>query len=39
MDRSLASRVREANSALIDDGDRDAIDQFFTPDYVAHGTD
>lgn len=39
MDRSLASRIHAANSALIADGNIDAVGEFFTPDYVAHLTD
>jgi len=39
MDRSLAMRIREANSALITNGNLDAIGEFFAPDYVAHATD
>jgi steroid delta-isomerase-like uncharacterized protein len=39
MDRSLASKIQAANSALIANGNLDAIAEFFTPDYVAHLTD
>jgi predicted ester cyclase len=39
MDRSVASRIREANAALITNGNLDAIGDFFAPDYVAHATD
>ncbi len=39
MDRSLASIIEAANSALIANGDLDAVGEFFTPDYVAHLTD
>ena len=39
MDRSLASKIKAANSALIAKGDLDAIGEFFAPDYVAHLTD
>ncbi len=39
MDRSLVSKIRAANSALIVDGNVEAISEFFTPDYVAHLTD
>ncbi len=35
----LASKIRAANSALIAKGNLDAVGEFFTPDYVAHGTD
>ena len=38
VERSLASRIRAANSALIVDGNLEAIGEFFTPDYVAHFT-
>lgn len=39
MERSLASKIRAANTALIVNGDLDAVGEFFAPDYVAHGTD
>lgn len=39
MDRSLASKIQAANSALIADGNLEAVGKFFTPDYVAHLTD
>ena len=39
MDGSLASKIQAANSALIANGNLDAISEFFTPDYVAHLTD
>jgi predicted ester cyclase len=39
MGRSLASKIHAANSALIADGNLDAIGEFFTADYVAHVTD
>jgi predicted ester cyclase len=39
MDRSLASRIEAANSALMVDGNIDAVGEFFTRDYVAHLTD
>ncbi len=38
MNRSLASKIKAANAALIGDGNLDAIGEFFTPDYVAHVT-
>jgi steroid delta-isomerase-like uncharacterized protein len=38
MDRSLASKIKAANAALIVDGNVDAVGEFFTPDYVAHLT-
>ena len=39
MDPSLASRIQAANSALIANGNLDAVGEFFTPDYVVHLTD
>ena len=39
MNRSLASKIKAANSALIADGNLDAVGEFFTSDYVAHVTD
>ena len=39
MNRSLASKIKAVNSALIADGNLDAVGEFFTPDYVAHVTD
>jgi len=39
MDRSLASKIRAANVALIANGNPDAVGEFFTTDYVAHLTD
>jgi steroid delta-isomerase-like uncharacterized protein len=39
MDPSPASRIQAANSAIIAGGNLDAIGEFFTPDYVGHGTD
>ena len=39
MDGSLASKVQAANAALIGGGDLDAVQEFFTPDYVAHFTE
>ena len=39
MGRSLASRIKTANSTLITKGKLEAIDEFFAPDYVAHGTE
>jgi steroid delta-isomerase-like uncharacterized protein len=38
MSRSLAARIEQANSTLLATGSVDAVGQFFTPDYVAHGT-
>ena len=39
MSRSLASKIEAANSALMANGDVDAIGEFFTKDYVAHLTE
>lgn len=39
MSRSLSSKIKAANTALMANGNLDAVDEFFTPDYVAHGTD
>jgi predicted ester cyclase len=39
MERSPASTIEEANTALIVKGDVDAADRYFTADYVAHLTD
>jgi len=36
---SLASQIQTANRALLVEGKFDTIDEFFTADYVAHGTD
>jgi steroid delta-isomerase-like uncharacterized protein len=38
MDRSLASTIRAANAALIDEGDLEAVGEHFAPDYVVHLT-
>lgn len=38
MNRTLASRIEAANSTLIANGNLEAIEDFFTPDYVAHLT-
>ena len=35
----LVSTLQEANTALIEDGRLDSVEQFFTQDYVAHATD
>lgn len=39
MNRSHASKIKAANSALITHRNLDAVSEFFTPDYVAHVTD
>jgi steroid delta-isomerase-like uncharacterized protein len=39
MGRSFASIIHAANSALMANGDLDAVGKYFTPDYVAHLTD
>lgn len=38
MARSLASRIRAANETLLVAGELDAIPEYFTPSYAAHGT-
>ena len=38
MNRALGTKIRAANSALIAEGNLDAVAEFFTPDYVAHLT-
>lgn len=35
---SLPSKIKAANHALIENGDHDAIKEFFSPNYVAHLT-
>lgn len=35
---NLATTIKRANEAILADGDLDAVGEFFTPDYVAHGT-
>mgnify|MGYP006074304325 CR=1 FL=1 len=39
MNESLAEKIRAANETLIVDGDLDAVEKYFTPDYIAHITD
>ena len=39
MARSLGARIKAANSALIVNGNLEAVGKFFTSDYVAHVTD
>src|SRR5262245_29313497 len=39
MNQSLASKIQAANSAIIANGNLDAVAEFFTLDYVAHLTD
>ena len=39
MSQSLASRIEAANRVLIVEGNVDAVNAFFTADYVGHGTD
>jgi steroid delta-isomerase-like uncharacterized protein len=39
MDQSLAAKIRAANTALLANGNLDAVGEFFTLDYVAHVTD
>lgn len=38
MARSRPALLLEANQALLVRGELDRVDDFFTPDYVAHGT-
>lgn len=35
---SLVDKIHEANAVLIAEGNREAIGDYFTPDYVAHLT-
>ncbi len=39
MNESLASKIQAANSALIANGNLEAVGEFFRSDYVAHLTD
>jgi steroid delta-isomerase-like uncharacterized protein len=39
MNQSLASKIEAANRVLIAERNVDAVYDFFTADYVAHGTD
>ena len=39
MNRSLSSKIEEANAALLVSGSVDAIGTYFAADYVAHLTD
>jgi steroid delta-isomerase-like uncharacterized protein len=39
MSQSLASKIEAANATLLANGSVDAIGEFFSTDYVAHGTD
>jgi len=39
MSQSSVAIIKEANRVLIDEGNLDAVDQYFTTDYVAHLTD
>jgi steroid delta-isomerase-like uncharacterized protein len=39
MNQSLASKIEAANRVLIAERNVDAVHDFFTLDYVAHGTD
>jgi len=38
MEKSLASKIKKANTALITNGNLDVIDDFFTSDYTVHLT-
>jgi len=39
MEKSLALKIREANIALISNGNLDRVGDFFTSDYTVHLTD
>ena len=39
MSRSLATKIKAANSALMANGNLDAVSEFFTSDYVTHLTE
>lgn len=39
MTTTLASRIQAANAELLANGNLDAVEEFFTPDYVAHLTE
>lgn len=39
MDRSLALKIQTANTAVIANRNLEALEEFFTPDYVVHVTD
>ena len=39
MDDSFAKKIEAANNTLIVDGDLDAVEEYFTSDYVIHLTD
>jgi predicted ester cyclase len=39
MDQSHAARIKAATAAIVAGGQLDAVDEFFTPEYVAHVTD
>lgn len=39
MNESLADKIKAANEALIVGGDLDAVEKYFTSDYIAHITD
>jgi predicted ester cyclase len=39
MDQTLVSKIKTANSTLLTEGRLEAVGEFFTPDYIAHGTD
>ena len=39
MNDSLAQKIEAANNVLIVEGDLDAIENYFTSDYVVHLTD
>lgn len=39
MDGSLATKIKAANSTVLEKRNLDALGEFFAPDYVAHATD
>jgi steroid delta-isomerase-like uncharacterized protein len=39
MERSLAWKIKTANSTILANGKLDAVGEFFAPDYVAHLTE
>ena len=39
MEKSLSSKIQAANTAIIVNGDLDAVEEYFTADYAVHLTD
>ncbi len=39
MDESLATKIKNANTILINDGNLEVVGDFFTSDYIVHLTD